>query len=79
MSTTQDHVKDYYGQIATYHSTIPHAPHGFTLDECRTFVTHKPAPVSGNTAAMLTDTRYSDHFHVQGDRARHYGPFRVTG
>jgi arsenite methyltransferase len=79
MSTTQDHVKDYYGQIATYQGTIPHAPHDFKLDEHRTFVTNKPVPVSGNTAAMLTDTRYSDHFQVQGDRTRHYGPFRVTG
>jgi hypothetical protein len=31
--------------------------------------------VSGNTAAMLSETRYSRHFHLIGDRSRHFGRF----
>ena len=64
-----------YGQTATYLGTVPHAPDDFTLDEHQTFATGTPLPVSGNTAAILTETRYGDHFQVQGSRTRHYGPF----
>lgn len=81
MSTTTDTVKNSqedYGQTVTYLGTIPHASDDFKLDENQTFVTGTPIPVSGNTAAMLTETRYKDHFHVQGDRTRHYGPFDAT-
>jgi len=67
-----------YGQTATYLGTIPHAPHDFKLDEQQTFATDSPMPVSGNTAAMLTETRYSDHFLVKGDRTRHFGPFTAA-
>ena len=65
-----------YGQVATYKGTIPHTSHRFQFDEHLTFITDKPTPVSGNTAAMLTETRYAEHFQVQGDLVRHFGPFR---
>ncbi|MCK5619819.1 MAG: methyltransferase type 11, partial [Candidatus Krumholzibacteria bacterium] len=54
---------------------IPHHPHCFDLDDHHQFVTGKPMLVCGNTAAMLTDTRYAAHFEVAGDRSVHYGPF----
>jgi hypothetical protein len=31
--------------------------------------------VCGNTAAMVGETRYGRHFHVIGDRSRHFGRF----
>lgn len=64
-----------YGQVATYHGTIPHAPHQFKLDDHHTFTKGKPMLVCGNTAAMLEETRFSKHFEVRGDRSVHFGPF----
>jgi arsenite methyltransferase len=64
-----------YGQTARYLGTIPHHLHRFDLDDHHQFVTGKPMLVCGNTAAMLTDTRYAVHFEVAGDRSVHYGPF----
>ena len=31
--------------------------------------------VCGNTAAMVSETRYARHFHLIGDRSRHFGRF----
>jgi hypothetical protein len=31
--------------------------------------------VCGNTAAMVSETRYRRHFKVLGDRSTHFGPF----
>lgn len=64
-----------YGQVATYRGTIPDCSHHFELDEQRHFLTGKPTLVCGNTASMLKDTRYREHFHVQGDRSVHFGAF----
>ncbi|MBF0180585.1 MAG: methyltransferase domain-containing protein [Magnetococcales bacterium] len=64
-----------YGQMAVYRGTIPDWPHHFDLDDHHRFITGKPVLVCGNTASMLTNTRYRDHFTVHGDRSVHYGPF----
>jgi arsenite methyltransferase len=64
-----------YGQVATYLGTLPEAPHRFMLDDHHIFETGKPMLVCGNTAAMVQDTRYGDHFQVVGDRSVHYGAF----
>ncbi|MFC1807963.1 arsenosugar biosynthesis radical SAM (seleno)protein ArsS [Candidatus Omnitrophota bacterium] len=64
-----------YGQVATYLGTIPNHQHKFALDDHHTFITNKPMLVSGNTASMLSKTRYTKHFKVEGDRDTHYGPF----
>ena len=64
-----------YGQTATYLGTVPHQPHRFVLDDHHEFVSGKPMLVCGNTAAMLSETRYAPHFRVTGDRRVHYGPF----
>lgn len=74
LDSLEDRCED-YGQIATYQGTIPYAAHAFALDDHHEFVTGKPMPVCGNTAAMLTETRYALHFVVHGDRRRHYGLF----
>ena len=64
-----------YGQIAVYKGTIPGHPHAFALDDHHNFVTGKPMLVCGNTAAMVSETRFRDHFTVNGDRSTHYGAF----
>ena len=74
LASLEDRCED-YGQIATYQGTLDGSPHKFHLDDHHCFLTHKPMPVCGNTAAMLEETRLSKHFQVQGDRTRHFGLF----
>jgi SAM-dependent methyltransferase len=64
-----------YGQTATYLGAIPGYPHSFTLDDHHRFVTGKPELVCGNTADMLTETRFAPFFRVAGDRSSHFGLF----
>ena len=64
-----------YGQVAVYLGTIAERPHGFLLDDHHLFQAGKPMLVCGNTAAMVGETRYGRHFHVIGDRSRHFGKF----
>ncbi|MBI4350007.1 MAG: methyltransferase domain-containing protein [Elusimicrobia bacterium] len=64
-----------YGQVAYYQGTIPYHQHQFALDDHHLFIAHKPMLVCGNTAAMLSGTRYGKHFRVVGDTAVHYGAF----
>ena len=68
-----------YGQVATYRGTIAESPHVFTLDHHHVFESGRPVRVCGNTAAMLSETRYGEHFQVHADRAVHYGLFRCGG
>lgn len=64
-----------YGQVAIYKGTIDHHPHSFDLDDHHKFFTGKPMLVCGNTAAMMGETRFKDHFTITGDRSVHYGAF----
>jgi len=64
-----------YGQMVTYLGTIPDSTHKFILDDHHAFVSGKPELVCGNTASMLSKTRYANHFKVIGDKATHYGSF----
>ena len=64
-----------YGQAAVYRGSIETFPHFFDLDDHHHFVTGKPMLVCGNTAAMVSETRYSSAFTVIGDRSVHYGSF----
>jgi SAM-dependent methyltransferase len=70
----EDRCED-YGQVATYQGTIAEAPHRFELDDHHLFQTGKPMLVCGNTADMLSRTRYAPHFHITGDRSVHFGLF----
>ncbi len=67
-----------YGQVATYRGTLEESPHAFTLDDHHVFRAGLPTRVCGNTAAMLSETRFGPHFQVAGDRSRHFGPFDAT-
>lgn len=70
----EDRCED-YGHTATYHGTLPEQPHWFDLDDHHRFPTAKPTLVCGNTADMLTATRYAHHFTVTGDKTTHHGLF----
>lgn len=74
LNSLEDICED-YGQVAVYNGTIPHAPHRFELDDHHIFVTGKPMLVCGNSAAMLEETRFNNHFTLTGNRSVHYGPF----
>lgn len=67
-----------YGQVAYYQGTIPESPHSFRLDDHHIFETGLPYPVCGNTADMLSQSRYGSHFRVIGDKSTHYGPFECS-
>ncbi len=70
----EDRCED-YGQVAYYLGTIPGHPHSYRFDDDHTFHTGRPLLVCGNTAAMLTETRFGRHFRVEGDRSIHHGLF----
>jgi arsenite methyltransferase len=70
----EDRCED-YGQVATYLGTIAGHPHVFELDDHHRLEAGRPLSVCGNTAAMLSETRYGPHFRVQGDRSTHFGLF----
>jgi SAM-dependent methyltransferase len=70
----EDRCED-YGQVAYYLGTLPDSPHEFRLDDHHRFVTGQPLLVCGNTADMLSKTRYAPHFRVVGDRTTHFGLF----
>ncbi len=70
----EDRCED-YGQVAVYQGTIQEHPHAFDLDDHHHFVTGKPMLVCGNTADMLSASRYHKHFNVSGDKSTHFGLF----
>jgi radical SAM/Cys-rich protein len=67
-----------YGQVATYLGNIPCCPHKFLFDEHHIFISKKPMLVCGNTASMIQNTRYAQHFKVLGERTVHFGPFNCA-
>lgn len=70
----EDRCED-YGQVATYLGTVEGQPHAFLLDDHHRLERGHPMPVCGNTADMLSATRYSGHFRVTGDKQTHFGLF----
>ncbi len=70
----EDRCED-YGQVVRYRGTIPELPHAFELDDHHRFEAGRRIPVCGNTARMLSRTRYAPHFELVGDESVHYGLF----
>jgi len=64
-----------YGQIVWYDGSIPGHSYFFDLDDHHRFIAGRLVPVCGNTASMLSNTRYAKAFKVSGDRSVHYGVF----
>ncbi|PJZ49173.1 methyltransferase domain-containing protein [Leptospira saintgironsiae] len=64
-----------YGQVAFYLGTIPDHPHEFLLDDHHILKKGLPMLVCGNTAAMLSKSRFGKFFKIIGDTSVHYGLF----
>ncbi len=69
----EDRCED-FGQVAIYQGTEENNPHFFLLDDHHRFEAGKPMLVCGNTADMITRTRYAKHFQVT-ERGAHFGLF----
>ncbi|MFB6371759.1 MAG: methyltransferase domain-containing protein, partial [Bradymonadaceae bacterium] len=69
----EDRCED-YGQVALYRGTIPGAESAYRLDDHHLFRAGDAVRVCRNTARMLADTRYADHFDVS-EPLRHLGEF----
>jgi hypothetical protein len=70
----EDRCED-FGQVAWYKGTLPEHPHAFDLDDHHHLETGRPMLVCGNTADMLSRTRYAPHFRIEGDKSVHFGLF----
>ena len=64
-----------YGHVAVYKGGIPESSFRCTLDASHIFELDKPERVCGNTALMLSETRYRDYFKVLGSFEKHFGEF----
>lgn len=63
-----------YGQVAVYRGTLPGCESAFDLDNGHHFPAGTPVRVCGNSADMLTESRFAAHFDVS-ERLRHLGSF----
>ncbi len=70
----EDRCED-YGQSACYLGTIEDQSKAFGLDDHHFFATDKEKAVCGNTAAMLSESRFAPHFRVTSGRSIHRGLF----
>jgi SAM-dependent methyltransferase len=68
-----------YGHVATYEGGIPQSPHAFPLDCHHIFERNKPYRVCGNTALMLSETRFNKYFTILGTFNEHFGQFKACG
>jgi arsenite methyltransferase len=62
----------------TYKGTIEGSPHAWELDSEHLFVTDRETRVCGNSADMISKTRYATHFSVT-PRKQHTGLFDCSG
>jgi arsenite methyltransferase len=65
-----------FGHIAVYRGGVREAPFAFTLDCGHVFEKDLPEKVCGNTALMLSQTRFKPFFEVTGSFNRHFGAFK---
>jgi len=70
----EDRCED-YGQVATYLGGMSGAEHAFELDDHHRFERGRPMLVCGNTADMLSGSRYAQWFRVDGEKRQHFGLF----
>ena len=73
----EDRCED-FGQVACYLGGIEEHPHAFDLDDHHHFETGRPLRICGNTADMLSNSRYRDYFQILGDKSHHFGLFDCT-
>jgi len=65
-----------YGHIAVYNGKISESPFKLEFDDKRVFYKNKPERVCGNTAIMLSRTRFKQYFQIMGSFEEHFGAFR---
>ena len=70
----EDRCED-YGQIAVYNGTIKGNENFFILDDHHLFEKNKPMSVCQNTAKMISETRFGEHFKLIGTTETHFGLF----
>jgi len=64
-----------FGQVAYYRGGIAECPIFFYLDDHHRFEINKPMLVCGNTADMISQSRFARYFEVIGEKITHYGIF----
>jgi arsenite methyltransferase len=64
-----------YGHVAVYRGGIPESPFKLELDTGHVFEKDKPERVCGNTALMLSATRFSPYTEVIDNFSQHFGLF----
>jgi len=74
LNDLEDRCED-YGQIGIYQGTIPYSLKAFLLDDHHLFEKGRRVPICGNTASMLSKSRYGNHFKIHGDHSSHFGLF----
>lgn len=70
----EDRCED-FGQVAIYQGDIPHSEEVFVLDDHHSFERNRPVLVCGNTADMLSKSRYGKFFKILGEKEKHFGLF----
>lgn len=78
LATLEDRCED-YGQTGAYLGTVAGMPNRFILDNHHIFETDKPMLICGNTADMLSRTRFKPYFRVTGNREKHFGVMPCSG
>ena len=74
LGSLEDRCED-YGQAVRYRGSVAYECGAFVLDDHHSFPVDSLIPVCGNTAAMLSETRFAAHFDILGDRSVHRGLF----
>lgn len=64
-----------YGHVTEYRGGIKESPFKFMLDSVHIFEKGRPERVCGNTALMLSKTRFSKYFEIIGTFEKHFGLF----
>ncbi len=64
-----------FGQVAYYRGGINECPVFFDLDDHHRFEINKPMLVCGNTADMISQSRFAKYFEILGEKTTHYGIF----
>ena len=67
-----------FGQIAYYRGGIIECPVFFYLDDHHRFEINRPMLVCGNTADMISQSRFAKYFEITGQKNTHYGIFDCT-
>jgi ubiquinone/menaquinone biosynthesis C-methylase UbiE len=65
-----------YGHIAVYNGQMSESPFKFELDDGHVLYKNKPERVCGNTAIMLSGTRFKQYFQMMGSFKEHFGAFQ---